>query len=655
MAAFGTKKPNGDRGIALTYPAVFTEVYDLPLAYFPSDEGAAPSLPVGRDFQANYHERKKSDAVKVVMDGLQARKSSERLMMTGPHNYHLPRPVLSQRRYANPAGGVVGFSSARRDGSVAAPFTTTERQMEGGVLSSFEGQQYYRNKLAERSSQLDRINILATGTPVPRESVMQLYDSKKLGPKDKVEFFVSLRNFTDAVLTGDISRFTMEDFKELLGYLFRFAPFASAEEIGGVMRALDNIFQMLHDYTDDVEPDERVLVQGTAEERSADEAAKQLAYAQTLTVYVEMLQNYLRQMAGFVGRNTQDRIALSSNLIQSLGFNNAMIFDDERDALDVLSRQNVRAAQRREDIDGYWDDDDGDGDEDDDDRLGDGMFSYRALTREDAEQPGVGRAPFAGRSGDANREAYGARNGLYSSGAAAAFFGEGEDGEAGDMVAPLGLAGADPAATQSRTDPLSLKQAVDSAIESAIQSLPGYKMNMTPDELEEFVRRSYPETDVFANEIAAALADGGNTPAQIAKGMELTGLPFFADYIAENTGEIDPLPAAPAYNWANRFSLMGGPPESGAREETETGEAMGLGGDSPTEEEREQWFAATGIPRTRDEFLRTFRDIRSLSDVASRMGIGGFMPAYRPRLSSNPKNIREEMIKRIKARIDPRY
>jgi ABC-type dipeptide/oligopeptide/nickel transport system ATPase subunit len=616
---------------------------------------------VGRHFQAAYHEEKKRDAEKVVRDGLQARRTAEVLMMTGHQNYHLPKPVLGQRKFANPMMGAAVFNSSRRDGSVSAPFITTERQMEGGVLSSFEGQQYYRNKLAERSAQLDRVNLLAQGNPVPRESVSQLYDRKKIGPRNKVEFFLNLRSLTDALIVGDLTRFTYDDIKEMLNHLFGFAPIASVEEMGEIMRAFDNLYMMLQDFLEE-NPDVRGITGGPGGQR-AEDSERMRAYAETLLVLVDKAQNYLRQMTAAAGGNPQDRIALSQALINS-DFARALIFDDERAALDVLARQNVRAAQRRENFDGGWDDDNGDGDVDDDDEGGDGVWSFRQMGREDAEQNGAPRAPFAGRAGDENRDRFGNRNGLYVYGESA-FFGEGDGGGdgGGDMVVPLGLAGADPAATAVRTDPLSLKRAVESAIETILGPLGGFRAGMDEEEIEEFVRRQYPDTDVFVNEVVANLTDAGFTPPRIAKGMELSELPFFADYIAENTGEIDPAPAVPAFNWQNRFlaqqtreGAMGVRSPSERVLETETGEAaVGVAGAYPNEEQKADWFETTGIPNNRNEFLREFRSLDRLRGVAARMGHNGFLPIYRPRGNSNPKNVREEIIKRIKARIDPTY
>ena len=64
--------------------------------------------------------------------------------------------------------------------------------------------------------------------------------------------------------------------------------------------------------------------------------------------------------------------------------------------------------------------------------------------------------------------------------------------------------------------------------------------------IEELVAEKYPQPSRFVKEVTDALADRGFTPAQIAAGMSQLDLPFFAEYIAANSGPIEPVAAAPA-------------------------------------------------------------------------------------------------------------
>jgi hypothetical protein len=641
MSAVATKKRLGDLGVLMTYPAIFSQLYDKPLEYFPSDQGEPMDIMVGRDFQSVYHEEKKADARRSVIDGLQARRSSELLMMTGHANYHLPKPVLGQRKFANPMNGVVGYTSSRRDGGVSAPFMTVERQMEGGILSSAEGQQYYRDKLAERSEQLTQINALAGGQPVPWGSNQsRTFDNRKLGTKDKVEFYLALRNLTDAVLSGGITSFNYSDFKDMLTKLFRYATYASGEELADIRRATDTLMRALQEIADFVE-----------EDIGGRQFASEL-YAQSLTVLVSRIQEYLKAMVGGVNLQPQDRVALSQNLIRSLGFDRALLFDDENDVLRTLSQDpNTQRAQRaRQRAEDFFDDDDGDGDVDEFDEGGE--FSFLPPTREDAEAEGVPRAPFAGRGGDENRERFGARNGLIVYGGAPSYYGEGEA-----MAAPLGTSGVEPENQRARTDPDTLKNAAEAAISTTLSSLNGFREGMEGEELEAFITAQYPDTDDFVSAVVEALDEQGYTPPQIARGLEMTRLPFFAEYITENSGNIDPVPIAPAYDWSQRFAMLPGggegvvyPRERASRLETISEDVRAP---SISEAQRDAWFAEAGLSRSRDDFLRNYRSIESL------MRLGRRLPApvgvYRVRPTTSPKNARETIIRKIRDRIDPSF
>jgi hypothetical protein len=229
MAAMATKKPRGDMGVQLTFPANFQKAYDLPLSYYPSYGGAAFDLMIGTDFQSEYHEQKRREAHQSVLNGLQARRTAEQKLLTGPHNYHLPKPVLGQRKYANPSCGAEAYSSTRRDNGMDAPFRTIETGQQGaglrgGVMTSLEGQNFYKKQLDRRIAQLNRIDALAQGFAVEQGQSYKTDDNTKEGSVDKVQFFVYLRALLDAITEGDLSRFTFENLKEMLDMMLLLLP-----------------------------------------------------------------------------------------------------------------------------------------------------------------------------------------------------------------------------------------------------------------------------------------------------------------------------------------------------------------------------------------------------------------------------------------------
>jgi len=75
------------------------------LSYFPTSQSYAMPIMEGDTFQNNYHSQKRTEANQSVMNGIQNKLAAERKLLTGVHNFHLPKPVLGQRVYANPSVG----------------------------------------------------------------------------------------------------------------------------------------------------------------------------------------------------------------------------------------------------------------------------------------------------------------------------------------------------------------------------------------------------------------------------------------------------------------------------------------------------------------------------------------------------------------------
>lgn len=534
MSAYGTKKAGGDAGVQLTFPANFQRAIDLPPAYYPMYSGAPLELMIGTDFQSTYHDEKRRDAHQSVMNGLQARRTAEQKLLTGPHNYHLPKPVLGQRKYANPMNGAESYSSTRRDNGTEAPFRTIETGregsgMRGGVVSSVEGQQFYKRQLERRIAQLNRMNALAQGFAVQMGAQYQTDDNTKTGSVNKVEFFVYLRALLDAITEGDLSRFTFENLKEMIIMMFRFGPSMSLEDIDDMRDALDLMIVSARD--------------GLSEEPTIADAPEKRAYAETLVLFTEKMRQYIGQMERNFNLQEKDKRTLSKSLQKSLGFET--LLRKGADIVSVLKKARERSARVRdavEDFDGGFDDDD------DDDDDGDGRFDRPAPTREDEEQRGMRRQPFAGQSGDPNRGRFGDRTGLIVFGGPS-YFGEadaiadGLEDRFPQYVAPLGISGSDPNATAlpPQANPNVIVEALEKEIKIVLEPL-GY--NGTDDPVE-FITANYPDPSNFVKEVGRGMEEKGFSKAQIAEAMTTLGLEVFSDYIKEHAGDTGPaLPPA---------------------------------------------------------------------------------------------------------------
>ena len=403
-AAIATKKPNTSE--QLTFPAVFQEVYDLPLQYAPSARGPMMTPYEGDDFQAKYHEQKKKDADYMARAKVNATINHRHKYVVSPHGYFgLPPVELSQRKFANPSGGALSIYSARQDGSVDAPFEMTESGLSGGVLRTAEGQGYAKARLQARIRQLDAIaaakqsfetgdtlkpsgpaaTALPTGGPVTETTKTELQfilqsiidalygaqsgeleegvegEEEEIEGKDSYEVVAKIV-FTDAVRALSIIIRTAS------------APETTAEDLEDIIEPVDEIIRLLLGITD---PD------------YVEQLGKGQLAAERLTTTHQLFQKikeYLTKMTEGINLSPKERVALSKALVRTLGF--AKFAKDmterkvsERSALELTARSRLFDARARQ----AFDDEDDDDDEDN--------FNRPAPRREDTEQ-GTNAATF---------------------------------------------------------------------------------------------------------------------------------------------------------------------------------------------------------------------------------------------------------------------
>lgn len=614
MAAFGTKKPFGDIGLAATFPYNFQQMFRAGVDYFPSGDEQPMQLMEGNNFQSEYHELKRLEANERVANRGQNNRTIQRKLMTGPHNFHLPKPVLGQRKYANPSMGADSYSSTRRDNGQDAPFRTIEvgvvgamgGAMRGGVLTTREGYDFYKNKLNNRIGEINSINSLAVGNVVPMGQDKDTYDNTKVGPPNKVEFFILLRGLEDAITEGDLTRFTFENLKELVGKLFNMAPSASVDDFNDVIDAVDI---MLVD-----------LEQGLSEiaENTAHNTFVRPDYANTLSIFMEKIKRYTDQMMKNVYMSERDKTTLSKSLVKSLGFDRLLRNKTSEGVVDQMREQNARVDQEAAD--------------NDDGRNGgdDGRPTQLAPIRENEEQAGVPRQPLAGRNGDPNRDRYGAQAGAYAEPLVYYLDGPG-------FAAPLDVAGAEQIGVPAQRDPTALVDAAEAAVGFILepQTTDGNR-DLPADQL---VEALYPMPSNFVSEVTDRLEEQGFSPAEIAYGLSQLGEfgDIFNEYINENQGPLDQAAIAAPDDVA-QF----GEPQPGAL--------------VPVDQQRALVQAATAwnYPPTR-EALRA-----QLNTIPKIQAFGATIPReyggpYKPRSGSYVKSAHTHIIKLIRQYVDPNY
>jgi hypothetical protein len=382
--------------------------------------------------------------------------------------------------------------------------------MHGGVVRTKEGYDFYRGQLDDRINQLNAMNSLAQGYAVPMGQKVNTLDNQTTGPPNKVEFFAMLRFLADSVEIGDLNRFSFDNLKDLLGRLFQFGPVAGTEDFEDIVHALDLIVGSLRNFS----------TNSGGELNSRFAAPEQIL---TMQIMVDKARTYAREMFSKMNLSERDRLTLSKSLVKSLGFDRYLRDQLPTNVIGDAASTNSRVAQS------YMDFDDADSA-----GGGDGRFEFPAPAREDEEQEGVERAPFAGNNGDPNREAWGERRGAYDR--PAAYFGE------EPLANPLSYSGPD---TTTETAPpqnvAQIVQATSDAIDRVLDAFGG-----SAGTRESVVAAQYPDPRNFVDEVAAALEEQSYSPAQIAAGME--GQPdlqaVFAEYIGENAGDLAPAPIA---------------------------------------------------------------------------------------------------------------
>ena len=630
MAAVATKKPGSDRGLQLTFPLYFQKAFDSGFGYFPSDLGTPLDLFVGQDFQSRYHEEKRLDANQSVRNGLQANATAERLMMTGPHNYHVPKPVLGQRRYANPSYGAEALVSTRRDNGAEAPFRVIEGTdvmmgmppmtgagsdcMRGGVLRTAQGYDFYKGQLADRIEQLNRINALAQGFAVPMGQDVNTRNNETEGSPNKVDFFFLLREFMDSVEIGDYSsRFTFDAAKDFVGKLLSLGPVASEEDFQDIVEGLDVILDSLN-------------------KEDQDSSDARIVYGETLRVLAKKTRDYTAIMFENMNRSEGERKALSKSLVKNLKLDQLL---RRKSLLVALADADSRIAGTLENFD---------------DGPDDGLFEGSTEGREDSEQRGIPRAPFAGEGLDENRDKWGRRGRPQRDGELPGYFGEEVAADIPRVAAPLAMAGFDPGAQVPAADAGSLKEALATMMRNDLRLLA-----TTPDDIEklqsgdfaELVTKLYPDPSNFVSNVSSAMEERGFTKAQVAAAMGETSLPFFADYIARNGGEYGPAPIVPARRYPPAgpqpgAPLYGPPPPSGPPSVTST---------TAVSSQLPAWLSQYPSRTILKQKLSSVGRVQAF--LASVPADAGLKP-YNPRAGTDMRSVWETLIRNIRA-VVPSY
>jgi hypothetical protein len=460
MAAVTTKKPGGDVAVQLTFPAVFAEVYaDSGEAkrFAPTFPLAAPPMREAVDLQGAYHAQKRQDAHRMVMAAVAATKEADRKMLASHANYYgMPKPVLSQRRFANPSlGNLSGaIDSARRTmpGSTA-PFrcmsvedatgagngcgSCYETQIRGGVLFTKTGQQWAAKKLQERVKQLDTIDAealtpdaLESGVGVEYKTPGDLQEMSLKSQLDMSALFGDLLNSLMAGNTRAIAQYALADLAKLTRLVARWSVTATDDEFREALENIDAIYEAVLAQAA-VEQD--VVVEG-AEADDLDIPMWDLRRVMELVApRVAALREYIQEMYDVRSLTPRDRKAASKTFLKSTGLTKLAVQplggslrtllgevimgrnrraeapEEVRDELAEMADDRARNIERRREGAAAVDPPRFRGRRDDDDSDDDDQFDAPARPAAPLRAPGGGAPRFA----VDNRQRMGARHGAF--------------------------------------------------------------------------------------------------------------------------------------------------------------------------------------------------------------------------------------------------
>jgi len=311
----------------------------------------------------------------------------------------LPHAVLGQRIFANINNGAYSATSARQS-HPDAPYHYSgggdyTSEFRGGVLRSPQGQAHGMSVLRARVGQLNDIASAAadfTSGAMPQSSGIstQTFGRDLSAASPAIELNLLLQSIQDALVQGTggdpstkLDKFDLATAARALGLIFRMVPDGNSDFVEDTQAKVQNILELLNGMLDD-------------ETESAGFTASARETALSLQVLFTKLNTYLTKMISGAPVQRQEtrfnplsgqqevqtilsqqqgadlsnpeRVALSKNLVSSLGFSKMLKYaadGNDSGLLDSAARNRLFSAQQGQrfrvgDMDSEGGDDDDD-------------------------------------------------------------------------------------------------------------------------------------------------------------------------------------------------------------------------------------------------------------------------------------------------------
>jgi len=438
IGAVATEKVQSD-ALNLGFPSAYQSVYamkGIPERLFPTKEHTPQVWWKGDDLQASYHEQKRVDADYMAGAKVRATQLSRMRYVGTPHGRGLlPDAVLGQRVFANQNNGAYQVGSARQD-HPDAPFSYRGggdyvSEFRGGVLRSAKGQAHGIARLRDRVGQLNAIATAKadfTSGAMPQSSGAPTQSINPSAVSPSIELNLILQQIQDALAGGDpeagLNKFDLANASRALGLIFRLVPEGNSDFVEDLQAKVQNILQLLNGSLDD--ETESAGMTSSARETAL---SLQTLFVRLNTYLTRMIagapvqrqetrfnpltgqQEALNVISQQQGENLSnpERLALSKNLVSSLGFSKMLKYavdDNPSGLLSTADRDRLFTAQQAQRFRV------GDMDEDDDDDDGD--FDRPAGPRENtAHDTETGVSRSARDFDEDERQVFGFNSGMY--------------------------------------------------------------------------------------------------------------------------------------------------------------------------------------------------------------------------------------------------
>jgi hypothetical protein len=440
IGAVATEKVQSD-ALNLGFPSAYQSVYAakrIPERFFPTKEYSPMTMWAGNDLQSQYHEQKRVDADYMAGAKVRATQLSRMRYVGTPHGRGLlPHAVLGQRVFANPNNGAQPSASGRQNHS-DAPFYYSGggdyvSEFKGGVLRSAKGQAHGIARLRDRVGQLNAIATAAadfTSGTMPSSSGAPTQSINPSAVSPSIELNLLLQQILDSLngLGEDsgskLDKFDLATASRALGLIFRMVPEANSDFVEDTQAKVQTILELVNGALDD--ETESAGMSSTARETAL---SLQVIFTK-LNVYLTRMiagapvqrqetkfnpltgqqetQNVLSQEQG-QNLSNPERLALSKNLVSSLGFSKMLKYAVDADPSGMLSEAQRDRLFTSQQAQRYAV---GDMDEDDDDDDGD--FDRPAGPREnEAHDRETGMSRSARDFDEDERQVFGFNSGMY--------------------------------------------------------------------------------------------------------------------------------------------------------------------------------------------------------------------------------------------------